>query len=135
MKMEFNDPGTCVGFAATNRSVVPTEEEIAALKDELTASVDEGFLTMQIDKTNLGTTSNGHALIVEYESLILGTIRIQLGSPFEQVGPVTVTKDGDKFVFTGPVVVWDVARSVKEEAIIFCPGGETDPNKVVATVN
>ena len=143
VKMAFTDPGTCVGFAATNGSTAPvpgTDGTFEALEGELTELVTSGFLLMQIDMTSLGATSDGHVLIVQYESKnpALGTIRIQLGSGHDQVGPVTVTQPDlnvDVFEFTGPVVVWNATGAVKDTDIIFCPGRAPDPNKVTATVN
>ena len=147
IKMNFSHPGTCVGFAATKSGMAPDGGEVAKLEAELTALVMSGFFTMQIDKSGLGTTSDGHLLLVERDGTFddaLGTThghtRIMLGSPFNQVDPVKVTQPDpnvDVFEFTGPVVVW--AHGVgggggeKSNRIIAC-GGAGD-NKVTATIN
>ena len=142
IQMNFINPGVCVGIKATNGSQFPTAEEFDALVAELTASVGSGFFTMQIDKADLVvggfSTSDDHLLIVEFEGT-LGSTRILLGSPFDQVDPATVKwTSQDVFEFTGPVVVW--AHGVgdgggeKSNRIIACPGVGLDPNKVVATL-
>ncbi len=158
IQMNFMDPGVCVGIKATNGSVAPNDEEIAALRAELHdfafwgapphapgkhgpgRLVTSGFFTMQIDKTDLtlggSTTDDDHLLLVEFEGT-LGPTRIQLGSPFDkQVPPNTVKWVSENvFEFTGPVVVWASGGGVKDGRIIWCAGGVTDPNKVVATLN
>jgi hypothetical protein len=149
IKMNFTSPGTCVGFAATNSGEEPTPGEITALTLELRRLAEDGFFTMQIDKSGLevGTsTTDGHLLLVEQDGTFegpTGNTRIMLGSPFDQVDPVTVkwvssSAGVDVFEFTGPVVVR--AHGVgggggeKSNRIIQCPGMGDDPNKVTATL-
>ena len=144
IQMQFPDPdpGTCVGFKATESGVVPNDEEVGKLRDELNQLVTSGFFVMQIDKTSLGSPSRGNLLNVERDGTfdgLNGTTRIMLGSPFNQVAPVTVTSDAnDVFKFTGPVVVW--AHGVggrggeKSNRIIQCSGTGTAPNLVTVTL-
>ncbi len=142
----FVNRGTCEGFAATKSGTVPDGDEIVALEDELKLLVTDGFFTMQIDKNSLDSSSDGHLLLVERDGTFegpTGNTRIMLGSPFDQVDPVTVkwvssSAGVDVFEFTGPVVVW--AHGVgggggeKSNRIIQCPGTGDDPNKVTATL-
>jgi hypothetical protein len=145
IQMNFASPGFCFGFKATKSGVVPTPDEITALKEELETRVTAGFFTMQIDKNSLGSPSDGHLLLVERDGTFEGAngyTRIQLGSPFDQVDSVTVTQpdpDKDVFEFTGPVVVWahgvGGGRGEKSNRIIACPGVGSSPNQLVATVS
>lgn len=150
----YDNRGTCVGFKATKSGVLPStdpsNDEVAKLEAELKGAVEAGFFIMQIDKTGLESPSGGNLLDVERDGTFddapgttHGTTRIMLGSPFDQVGDVTVKQPGtnlDVFEFTGPVVVW--AHGVggrggeKSNRIIQCDGGGGgNANKVVVTVH
>ncbi len=160
IQMNFMDLGTCVGFKGTKSSVLPSTDEVAKLEAELHdfsgthgpsephtpgRLVTEGFFVMQIDRTRLGRTSGDHGLLVQHDGTFdgpTGHTRIMLGSsPFDQVGPATVTQDGEgeTFQFTGPIVVWahgvGGGGGIKSNRIIQCPGGATDPNLVTVTLD
>ena len=136
------EPGTCVEIKAVNGSVALSAGEIAKLEAELTEPVTDGSFIMKIDKTSLGSPSDGNLLLVERDGTFEGPnghTRIMLGSPFDEVDPVKVTQPDlnvDVFEFTGPVVVWAHGvggGGVKSNRIIQC-GGAGD-NKVTATLN
>ncbi len=162
IEMNFTAPGTCEGFKGTKSGVLPSTEpaedealsEFDKLVSELTSPVAGGFFTMKVDKIGLvpegdATTSDIHFLDVERDGTFdgdAGSTRILLGSPFNQVGPVTVKwvssnfdPDVDVFEFTGPVVVWASkvggGGGAKSDRIIYCPGTGDQPNLVTVTVN
>ena len=143
--MNFTDPGTCVGFAGTNGGTIPVSGDgtFELLVLQLTQDAADAKVVMEIDKTGLtvgGATTGGHLLLVQYDDELLGTTRIELGGPFQEVPPVTVkwtqpSVGQDVFEFTGSVVVWDAGGGIKNQSVIQCPGVGLEPNKVVATVN
>ena len=135
IKMAFTgDDNTCVGVVGTNGGTVPEPKDpvFTALLAQLTATEVTGKFIMNIDKTGLvvnegPNTSGRHAVFVQYESShpLLGTIRISIGSVFDDVAAtVTWTQTGggpDVFLFTGPVVVWDAGGGIKDQSVIQCP--------------
>ena len=134
IQMSFTNLGECTGV-----SFVPlTEDEIGALKLELTGSVTEGFFVMSIDKTSLGTTG-GHVLLVQRDGTSVdpttGHTRITLGG--HVAGPVKVEEiSSGVFEWTGPVGVSAKTGSGRKSGrAIACPGDGDHPNLVTATLN
>ena len=141
--------GTCEVMAGSTGGHGETLSvaEWTGLLDELTALVNSGGFTMNIDKTGLavnGSTSEGHALHLAHDGTFAdpstGHTKIQLGSPHSEVAP-TVTwlssnEDVDMFVFTGQIVVWanGVGRGGKKSNRIIACGG-AGANTVTVTVD
>ena len=121
IQMAFVRLNDCVGFKATNGGTLPDEDEIDALKLELTGNAADAKVTMSIVKASLGG-SGDHELQVEYTGNLGGTSILLGGWP----GPINVAEDAtDLFTFTGPVVVWDREGSGKDDRVIRCPGDHT----------
>ena len=137
--MDFTgDGGTCGGVVGTNGGTVPEPEDpvFTALLAQLIATADNAKVIMNIDKTALGSASDRHTVSVQYESPDpnLGLVRISIGSVFDDVAAATVAwtqpEGQDRFVFTGPVVVWDAGGGINDQSVIQCPG-----QTVIVTLN
>ena len=128
----------CEGVVGTNGGTVPEpgEDVFNALLAQLTATVTNGKVIMNIDKTDLmvdGNTQSGrHQVLVQYDDPVanpidLGLVRISVGSVLDGVAAATVawTQPAaglDVFEFTGPVVVWDAGGGINDQSVIQCPG-------------